>query len=44
MSTFPMLGPFGLALVAGGLFSAGYLAWLNDRERGHGSAHDHERH
>ena len=44
MSTFPMLGLLGLALVAGGLFSAGYLAWLNDRERGHGSADDHEGH
>jgi hypothetical protein len=38
MSIFPMLGLFGLALVAGGLFSAGYLAWLSDQARGH----DHE--
>jgi hypothetical protein len=41
MNVFSMLGLFGLALLAGGLFSAGYLAWLNDQSRGHDSDHRH---
>ena len=39
-----ILGILALALLVGGFFAAGFLAWENDHERretGHGSHHPH---
>jgi hypothetical protein len=44
MSLFSLLGAFALILIIGGLFSAGLLAWNNDRIReseGHDSHRPH---
>jgi hypothetical protein len=42
MNAFVALGLFSLALVVGGLFAAGFLAWENDRRReAHGHGPDH---
>jgi hypothetical protein len=42
MGLFTLLGLFSLALIIGGLVSAGYLAWRNDMARAdHGEAGHH---